>query len=287
MNICKSDTGWGTVYAIMEYTTFGIIIYFYTRSVIKILKNEHIPEYLDKLIIFLSTIQIYLLLISQLFRNLNYFLRIAIELIKFNQNSIVCGYLIMQLLVYKLDRTYFLQKVYIAIIMIINSVIVILGMFGEDSFFIDKSDVCSSLILLVIPIIGLVEDLGTLSYAIYWGYDDNTEKSLQMLVEEQSFFNDRFKSFNSSMKRNKVLNLVILITFIFSYVFDVYLKSMVLNSKLSSCLLFEGSFFMKQFSICYLSLWIKDLLFHVCIYVAFIVYKPKSKSRTPSLIELI
>ena len=121
MNICKSDTGWGTVYAIMEYTTFGIIIYFYTRSVIKILKNEHIPEYLDKLIIFLSTIQIYLLLISQLFRNLNYFLRIAIELIKFNQNSIVCGYLIMQLLVYKLDRTYFLQKVYIAIIMIINS----------------------------------------------------------------------------------------------------------------------------------------------------------------------
>jgi hypothetical protein len=158
--------------------------------------------------------------------------------------------------------------------------------FSEDNFFLDKANVCSSLVLLVVPIAGLVEGLVILAFAIYWG-EDNSEKSLIMLVEEENFIKDRFKSFNSSMKRNKVLNLVILITFLFSYVFDVYLKSMVLYSKLNSCMLFEDHFFFKHFSICYLSLWIKDLLFHVCIYGAFIFYKPKTISRTPSMIELI
>ena len=287
MNICKSDTGWGTIYSAFEYTTVGVILYLYTMAAVKIIRNEHTPEYLDKLIIFLSTIQVHLLLFSQLFTEINYFFRVLIELIKFNQNSIVCGYLIMQLLVNKLDRSFLIIKIYIGVILLINGIFIILTIFGENNFFLDKAGVCSSLILLIIPIVGLVEDLCILSYAIYWGYDDNTEKSLQMLVEEESFINDRFKSFNSSMKRNKVLNLVILITFLFSYVFDVYLKSMVLYAKLSSCLLFEGNFFLKQFSICYLSLWIKDLLFHICIYVAFIWYKPKTKSRSPSLIELI
>ena len=287
MNICKSDTGWGTFYTIMEYSTVGVIIYFYTRSAFKIIKNEYSSENLDKLIIFLSTIQIYLILISQLFANINYILRVIIEIIKFNQNSLVCGYLIMQLLVYKLERTFLIQKMFLAILIIINSVIVLFGVFGNDNF-LEKTEICGSIMLIVIPLIGLIEDLGILSYAIYWGYDDNTEKSLQMLVEEETFFlNDRFKRFNSSMKRNKVLNLIILITFLFSYVFDVYLKSMVLYSKLNSCLLFDDNFFLKQFSICYLSLWIKDLLFHLCIYVAFILYKPKSKSRSASLIELI
>jgi hypothetical protein len=287
MNICKSDTGWGMLYSVMEYSTVGIILILYTRSAIRIVKSENSAEYLDKLIILLSTIQIYLLLISQLVLEVNYFFRLMVELIKFNQNSIVCGYLIMQLLVYKLDITLLFHKIYIGVIIALNAIFILFTIIGESNIFFEKADSCGSFILLVIPITGLIEDLGILSYAIYWGYDENTEKSLQMLVEEESFINDRLKSFNSSMKRNKVLNLIILITFLFSYVFDVYLKSMVMNSKLNSCLLFEGNFFIKQFSICYISLWIKDLLFHACIYIAFIWYKPKTKSRSPSLIELI
>lgn len=287
MNICKSDTGWGMLYSVMEYSTVSIILFLYTRSAIRIVKTENSAEYLDKLIILLSTCQIYLLLISQLVVQVNYFFRILIELIKFNQNSIVCGYLIMQLLVYKLDMTLLLHKIYLGIIIVLNSIFIILSLIGDNNLFFEKTDTCSSFILLLIPITGLIEDLGILSYAIYWGYDDNTEKSLQMLVEEENIINDRLKSFNSSMKKNKVLNLIILITFLFSYVFDVYLKSMIMYSKLSSCQLFEGNFFLKQFSICYLSLWIKDLLFHACIYIAFIWYKPKTKSRSPSLIELI
>lgn len=287
MNICKSDTGWGMLYSVMEYSTVSIFLILYTRSSIRIVKSENSAEYLDKLIILLSTIQIYLLLVSQLVLQVNYFFRLLVELIKFNQNSIVCGYLIMQLLVYKLDMTLLFHKIYIGVIIALNAIFIAFTIIGETNIFYEKVDSCAFVILLVIPIIGLIEDLGILSYAIYWGYDDNTEKSLQMLVEEGSFINDRLKSFNSSMKKNKVLNLIILITFLFSYVFDVYLKSMVMYSKLSSCLLFEGNFFIKQFSICYLSLWIKDFLFHACIYIAFIWYKPKTKSRSPSLIELI
>ena len=96
-NICDKNTLWKTFYFFAEYITLIIIIVLYIQAILNIYRNKEKTEKIDNIIVALSFSQLIIYTILEMF-DLNYFLILVYELLKFSENQIIGGLIFFQIM---------------------------------------------------------------------------------------------------------------------------------------------------------------------------------------------
>lgn len=345
MNICLGTTGWSLLFSICEIIPIITIGFYYTKNIYFIYKNEQQEryEFLDWILIYLSTIQIYLILFS-LVIGFYFGFALILEILKFSQNFLISGILLYQILIWhKYVITYEIVKYFIVALCAIDLISLIIGLKFEFSF----SDLsgCRSDTILTLVSVALFIDILIISFAVYKNLEEKSDnKSLNILVEDQHNLNDLIQRFATNIKKMKKYYLIIVITFTLSYFIDVYYNifmqtqklefdeiglinvknikffgnSESFNNQFNFSLKFNNmsnsgnhsdffnnlnntvtdepcysnsdfgeKFTFKEYLVCCISFFFRDLGPHIYIFLALFIYKPNINSRSSSFIELI
>jgi hypothetical protein len=327
MYICYGNTAWSAFFTICEVSSTLILAFLYTTNIIKIYKNGLKENYdnLDLILVFLSIFQIYFMLCKFIFSD--YFgFTLFQETFKFSQNLIISACLLFHVMLWQQSSvTLYLIKHYILLMIIWDLCTIIFSFIFESSFM--EINFCKSIILIILAIIGLLVDLGILSFAVYKNFEDKADVSLNLIVEDHYNLNDIIQKYTSSVKRLKKYYLLIVVSFALSYFVDIYFKLImtswggennILNNKTNTlynqtiipnemysnstkissihnrtdtgCSYYGNlgdNFSIKELIICSVSFFFRDLGPHVYIFLALMIYKPSVVSRSSSFIELI
>jgi hypothetical protein len=348
MNLCLGTTGWSLFFSICEIIPIIILGFYYTKNIYFIYKNEQEEryEFLDWILIYLSTFQIYLMLFS-LILGFYFGFTLILEIFKFSQNFLISGILLYQILIWhKYVVTYDIVKYFIVALCAIDFISLIIGLNFEFSF----SDVsgCRSDTVLTLVCAALCIDILIISFAVYKNLEEKSDsKSLNILVEDQHNLNDLIQRFATNIKKMKKYYLIIVIAFTLSYFVDLYFNVFMhtykidfeeigilnnkkfenLNQNLNNSLTINNSsnfsnntilnlhanetnlsdnlnytinngtcysntdfgeyFSFKEYLVCSISFFFRDLGPHIYIFLALFIYKPNINSRSSSFIELI
>lgn len=323
MLICTGNTGLSSFLSLCEFTLITILAILYTKNIFRIYKEDEIEkyEYLDRILMLLSSCQIFLLFI--VFLSSEYFgISLIYEVLKFSENAIICGCLLFQIMLWQhYSVTFYLVKHYIIIMVIFDVITILCGVSFEYSFF--EVNTCPSLIMIILSLIGLFFGLGIMGYAVYKNFEEKTDVSLHSLVVEDHYnLNNIFQKYANSIKKMKKYYLLIIVSFTLSYFVDIYFKLImtrdiednidnnagiqsnytytnitnIYNSNTTlpaneeNCSYYGNlgdEFYFKEYIICTLSFFFRDLGPHIYIFLALFVYKTNAISRSSSFIELI
>jgi hypothetical protein len=284
MYICNGTSGWGIIFDIAEWLTTISIAYLFTMSIILKKRNNELKNYetLDLLLIILSMVQIYFILLCFLFGS-NYGLSLLEDLFKFSQNALIAGCLLLTLWHYHATMLEYMK--YLIIVMLVFDFMILISiLFSSVSFF--ETSFCKSVIQFLMIIIGLMINFSTSMYSIYKKY--NKTRNFVPLNEEHFILSPIMKSCDLNIKRMKNFYLNLLIILSFSYLVDIYYKTVMVSMEpiTNTCIFLNDKgqdFDFGNFLFCKFSFILRDVLPHIYIFYEF--FSRQTKVSRSSLIE--
>jgi len=163
------------------------------------------------------------MLFSLVFQN-NFGFSILQEISKFTQNIIICGCLLLQIFLWqKYPIAIYIIKNYVYIFTLFDVFILLCGFSLEFSFL--EVNFCASVILKILPIIGLVFNLLLIAMAIYNNYQEQNESQKNgALIYENDNLGAIIDKYASSLRKMRKYYLIFIVYFTLSYFVDVYFK---------------------------------------------------------------
>lgn len=235
MNICYGDTGWGFFFFICEILIIFILGFFYSRNTYIIFKNGEQSQYefFDWILIFLSSLQIYILFFSLIVGFFFGFVLVS-EILKFSQNMIISGILLSQILIWsKFAVTDKLVKIFIFFLISFDFIIFLSGIYSEYSFF--EANYCTSDSINFLIVFGLIINLGLIAYTVYKNFEEKKDvKSLNLILEDKNNLDQILQRLTVNIKTMKKYYLIIIIAFTVSFLIDIYFKFTMTNQILNS-----------------------------------------------------
>jgi hypothetical protein len=234
MNICYGDTGWGFFFFICEILIIFILGFFYSRNTYVIFKNGEQSQYefFDWILIFFSSLQIYILFFSLMVGFFFGFVLVS-EILKFSQNMIISGILLSQILIWsKFAITDRLVKIFIFFLITFDLIIFFSGLYSEYSFF--EANYCTSQSINFLIVFGLIINLGLIAYTVYKNFEERKDvKSLNLILEDKNNLDQILQRLTANIKTMKKYYLIIIIAFTLSFLIDIYFKFTMTNQVLN------------------------------------------------------
>lgn len=225
MYVCYGNTFWSNLFSFFEIISIAFLAYLYTKYTANIRKTNEIQNYenIDLIIIFLSIIQVYLMLFSLVISN-NFGFAILQEILKFTQNIIIWGLLLLQICIWqKFPIALYIVKNYVYVFILFNLFILLCGFFFEYSFL--EINFCYSIILKILPVLAFVFNLILIAMAIYNNYQEQSESRKNgAMIYENDNLGAIIEKFSSSLQKMRKYYLIFIIYFTVSYFVDVYFK---------------------------------------------------------------
>jgi hypothetical protein len=321
MNECNGNTGWSTVSSSLQIISILALTFVFTKSIYESYKNRDQEEYenLDILLVGLSMVQIYIMIMAFIFGKYFGFF-VFYEIFKLSQNTAIAGCLLFQLLLaLNYSITFNIVKLYFLMIVVFDVLVIFASFSAAHSFF--DLNFQDAYVLWVLPIIGILVDLSIIGYTVYLDCSDTNSDTEGSLNKDNYNLNQIIRKYTSSIKKMKKYYFVIIIAFAISYFIDLCFKTLInsncimtkeeINSYSSVynntnsdytnsysiasnntdtlCInnYFGDNYGFKEFIICLISFYFRDLGPHAYLYFALFYFKTKNTSRSSSFIELI
>lgn len=302
MNICTGSTGWSLFFYLCEILCASGLFFIYFKSIWNLIVNNEKDYYekLDLLVIFLSSVQIVLLLIMFMI-NEYFIVSLIISILKFSENAIICCLLLVIIMWKHYTVTYVIVNYFMMFIFVFDILCFLFGIFAYKPF---DTNYCRPKIILLLVILGFILDIGASVSGIFLKLKDIVEANEIPVEGEQLYINNMFNKYVDSMNRMMKSYLIIITLFFCSFTIDL-LFQIILKHNISIANKattqdtvisvpicdyygeFSDQFSMKHFFFCFLLYCVRDVIPHLFIYCSILIYKPSNISRSSSFIEIL
>jgi len=288
-NICDKNTLWKTFYFFAEYITLIIIIVLYIQAILNIYRNKEKTEKIDNIIVALSFSQLIIYTILEMF-DLNYFLILVYELLKFSENQIIGGLIFFQIML-KMNYNFAIKFSKIFFVFTIGiDILTFIGGLSFESKTIEYKELVSVKFAttIIIAFIGLSCDLSILIITIVKYFKDKKEiekQSLEILLDDSYRLDNIIHNYENKIVKMKIYYYIIIISYAISYAFNLFS-----NLFYNETVCFTDNkmkFGFNDFLLDYVMLIILRIIPHLCIYLGILVYKPELRSRNSSFIQIV